>query len=49
MEGIIIGIDPEQMQDPYDPQHPQGNEPRQEEKGQDRTQIYDSVKGDQKP
>ena len=37
------------MEDPCHPQHPEDDHARQEEKGQNRQQINDSVEGDQEP
>ena len=33
VQGIVIGVDPEQAEDPYHPEHPEGHGPGGEEKG----------------
>ena len=42
---IISGVEPEQMEDPGNPQHPEDDKAGQEEKWQDRQEVYDTVKG----
>ena len=48
IEGIISGVEPEQMENPGNPQHPEDDKAGQEEKWQDRQEVYDTVKGNQK-
>ena len=49
LEGIVLGVDAEQMQNAGGAQDPKGPEPGQEEEGQDGEQIHDPVEGKQKP
>jgi len=49
LEGIVLGVDTKQMQDPRRAQDPKGPEPGQEEEGQDGEQVHDPVEGEQEP
>ena len=46
VQGIVIGVDPEQAEDPHHPEHPEGHGPGGEEKGhvvgQKAQQVHDA-------
>ena len=46
MEGVVVRIDPEQVEDPGYPQHPEGGKPGQEEERQDGQQVHDAFEGE---
>ena len=48
MEGIVLGVEPEKMQDTHDAQYPEYNEAVEEEERKYSQQIDDAVKGQQK-
>ena len=37
MKGVVISVNPEEMEDPDDSEHPKGNKARQKEKRQNGT------------
>ena len=45
---VISGIEAEQMEDPGNPQHPEDDKAGQEEKRQDRQEVHNTVKRDEK-
>ena len=49
VEGIVVSVDPEQMEDAHDAQHAEGDKAAQEEEGQNRQKVDQPVKGAHEP